>query len=266
MLNYPQIDPVAFAIGPLKIRWYGISYIVGILLAWWLLRFRASKKPELNWNNDQIADLVFYATIGIIIGGRLGSVLFYNLPYYLDHPLNIIKIWKGGMSFHGGLLGVLIAIWFYSRSISKHFFETADFIAPVIPVGLFFGRIANFINGELWGRPTDIAWGMVFPHVDQLARHPSQLYQALMEGVLLFVILWCYSSRQQPRMAVSGLFLIGYGLFRFLVEFAREPDRQIGYVAFDWLTMGQVLSVPMFIIGVFLIWMAYRKQENVARG
>lgn len=163
------------------------------------------------------------------------------------------------MSFHGGLLGVLIAIWFYSHSIGKHFFDTADFIAPVIPVGLLFGRIANFINGELWGRPTDIAWGMVFPHVDQLARHPSQLYQAFMEGVLLFIILWSYSSRQRPRMAVSGLFLIGYGLFRFLVEFVREPDRQIGYIAFDWLTMGQVLSAPMFVIGVILFWMAYKK-------
>lgn len=262
MLNYPQIDPVAIAIGPLKIRWYGISYITGILLAWWLLRLRAGKNPGNDWNNDQIADLVFYATLGIIIGGRLGSVLFYNLPYYLDHPLDIIKIWKGGMSFHGGMLGVLIAIWFYSRSIGKHFFVTADFIAPVIPVGLFFGRIANFINGELWGRPTDVAWGMVFPHVDQLARHPSQLYQAMLEGVLLFVILWCYSSRQRPRMAVSGLFLIGYGLFRFLVEFVREPDRQIGYIAFDWLTMGQVLSLPMFIIGVVLLWFAYRNRSD----
>jgi len=261
MLNYPQIDPIAFAVGPLKIRWYGISYIVGILLAWWLLKWRASKKSIFAWNNEQVADLIFYATIGIIIGGRLGSVLFYNFPYYLEHPADIIKIWQGGMSFHGGLIGVLIALWFYSRSISKSFFETSDFLAPVIPVGLFFGRIANFINGELWGRPTDVAWGMVFPHVDQLARHPSQLYQALLEGILLFVILWCYSNKQRPRMAVSGLFLLGYGTFRFLVEFFREPDRHVGYIAFDWLTMGQVLSSPMIIIGMIIIFMAYKKQR-----
>ena len=260
MLTYPDINPVAFGLGPLQIRWYGISYVSGILLAWWILYWRAKKYDSFGWNSDQVADLIFYGTIGIIIGGRLGSVIFYNLNYYVAYPLNILKIWQGGMSFHGGLLGVLLAVWFYSRKIDKGFFESTDFLAPVIPVGLFFGRIANFINGELWGKQTDLPWSMVFPHVDQLPRHPSQIYECLLEGALLFIILWFYSAKSKPVMAISGLFLLAYGALRFLVEFYREPDSHIGYLAFDWLTMGQVLSLPMIIIGIILMTLAYRSK------
>ena len=260
MLVYPEIDPVAISFGSLKIRWYGISYVAGILLAWWLLAWRARKYPAWGWNTEQVSDLIFYGTLGVIIGGRLGSVIFYNLPYYLSHPADILKVWQGGMSFHGGLIGVIIAMWIFAHRRQKDFFETADFLAPVIPVGLFFGRIANFINGELWGRPTDVAWGMVFPHVDDLARHPSQIYEAMLEGVLLFIILWFYSIRIRPRMAVSGLFLLGYGLSRIFVEYFREPDRHLGFVLSDTFTMGQVLSAPMIIIGMILMWLAYVKR------
>lgn len=249
-----DIDPVAFSIGPLAIRWYGLSYIAGILLAWWLLRVRG---PSNGWNNDQIADLVFYCVIGVIVGGRLGSVLFYNLPYYLDNPLAIFRIWEGGMSFHGGMLGVLAAIGWVGYSQQRSFFAITDFTAPVIPIGLFFGRLGNFMNGELWGKPTDLPWGVVFPAADELARHPSQIYQALLEGLALFIILWWFSSRPRPAMAVSGLFLLGYGSFRFLVEFVRVPDAQLGYLAFGWVTMGQVLSLPMILFGGLLFCWAY---------
>ena len=262
MLNYPNIDPVAIDLGPLQIRWYGISYVIGIFLAWWLMNKRAEK--DFRWMPEQVADLVFYATIGIIIGGRLGSVLFYNLPYYLEHPVDIIKINQGGMSFHGGLIGVLVAIWFFGRKTRKGFFTVSDFIAPVVPVGLFFGRIANFINGELWGGPSTLPWAMIFPdsRAGGIPRHPSQLYEALLEGVLLFIILWCYSARPRPTMAVSGLFLLFYGIFRSAVEFVREPDSHIGYLAFGWLTMGQVLSFPMIIAGAVLLVLAYRNVKN----
>lgn len=258
MLTYPAIDPIAFAFGPFKIRWYGISYVIGILLAWWLLRLRAAR---YHFTHEQVADLIFYATVGIIVGGRLGSVLFYNLPYYLHHPLEIIMVNHGGMSFHGGLIGVLLATWYFGRKINKSFFEISDFLAPVVPVGLFFGRIANFINGELWGAPSNLPWAMVFPDpmAGGVARHPSQLYEALLEGVLLFIILWCYSAKPRPAMAVSGLFLLGYGTFRSLVEFVRVPDANIGYLAFDWITMGQVLSLPMIVAGTILMVLAFKK-------
>lgn len=261
MIQYPAIDPIAFSVGPLAIRWYGLSYIAGIVLGWWLLRRRG---PRQGWDNDAIADLVFYVVLGVIIGGRLGSVLFYNLPYYLDNPLAVLKIWQGGMSFHGGLIGSLLAVWWFARSRGRTFFAATDFLAPVVPLGLCFGRIANFINGELWGKPTDLPWAMVFPDpaAGGLARHPSQLYQAALEGLLLFVILWIYSSRPRPTMAVSGLFLVGYGTFRFLVEFVREPDAQLGYIAFGWLTMGQLLCIPMILIGEWLLVMAYKKQRE----
>ncbi|MEX2517353.1 MAG: prolipoprotein diacylglyceryl transferase [Gammaproteobacteria bacterium] len=262
MIQYPAIDPIAFSVGPLAIRWYGLSYIAGIVLGWWLLRRRG---PHQGWDNDAIADLVFYVVLGVIIGGRLGSVLFYNLPYYLDNPFAVLKIWQGGMSFHGGLIGSLLAVWWFARSRGRTFFAATDFLAPVVPLGLCFGRIANFINGELWGKPTDLPWAMVFPDpaAGGLARHPSQLYQAALEGLLLFVILWIYSSRPRPTMAVSGLFLIGYGTLRFLVEFVREPDAQLGYLAFGWLTMGQLLCIPMILIGEWLLVMAYKKQRKV---
>ena len=259
MLKYPEIDPVAIAFGPVQVRWYGISYVAGILVAWWLLRLRGVHAK--SWTREQVADLVFYATAGIILGGRLGSVLFYNFPYYLEEPLAMFRVWEGGMSFHGGLLGVLIAVWLYCRKEKRGFFSVTDFIVPVGPIGLGSGRIGNFINGELWGGPSDLPWAMVFP--DPMAggvpRHPSQLYEACLEGLLLFVILWWYSARPRPVMAVSGLFLALYGVFRTAVECIRVPDKQIGYLAGDWLTMGMVLSVPMILAGLGLLLMAYRK-------
>jgi phosphatidylglycerol---prolipoprotein diacylglyceryl transferase len=261
MLNFPDIDPVAIDLGVLQIRWYGISYICGILLAWWFLKYRALKKPELGWTTVQVSDLIYYGTLGVVIGGRLGSVVFYNLPYYAANPLDVLKVWQGGMSFHGGLLGVAAALWLYSRSIQQSFFATTDFLIPVVPIGLFFGRIANFINAELWGAPTTLPWGVVFPNAGGIARHPSQLYEALLEGLLLFIIMWFYSSRQRPRMAVSGLFLAGYGVFRSAIEFVREPDRNIGYLLSDWLTMGQLLSFPMIAVGLVMLFLSYHKNE-----
>jgi phosphatidylglycerol:prolipoprotein diacylglycerol transferase len=265
MLPYPDIDPVAIELGPLRIHWYGISYVVGLLLAWWLLNRRAGR-PGSGWTREQVADMLFYCAIGMIAGGRLGSVLFYNLPYYLDHPLAVFRIWEGGMSFHGGLIGVLIGMAVFGWHKGKRFFEVGDFLAPVAPVGLFCGRIGNFINGELWGRPTDLPWAMIFPHpaAGGIPRHPSQLYEALLEGVVLFVLLWWFSAGPRPRMAVSGLFLAGYGGFRFLVEFVREPDPQLGYLAWDWLTMGQLLSLPMLILGLWFLYLAYRGNEATA--
>jgi phosphatidylglycerol:prolipoprotein diacylglycerol transferase len=258
MLQYPDIDPVAIDFGFVKIHWYGISYVAGILAAWWLMVWR-SKTVYTAWSREQIADLVFYGTLGVILGGRLGSVVFYNLPYYLEHPLEIIMINKGGMSFHGGLIGVCLALWLYARRQRKGFFAVADFVAPAAPVGLFFGRLANFINGELWGRPTDVPWAMVFPWVDSQPRHPSQLYEALLEGVVLFIALWRYSRKPRPAMAVSGLFLTLYGLFRCIAEGFRQPDAQIGYLAGNWLTLGMLYSLPMLLAGAILLILAHQK-------
>jgi len=259
MLTYPDIDPVALDLGLFQIHWYGISYVASIVIAWALLHYRTMRFPWSAWTDDQLSDLIFYGTIGMILGGRLGSVLFYNLSYYLANPVAIIKIWEGGMSFHGALLGVALALWLYSRKSDKNFFATTDFLVPVVPVGLFFGRIANFINAELWGAPSDLPWAMVFPGAGGIPRHPSQLYEAALEGIALFIILWLYSRKTRPTMAVSGLFLSGYGLFRSLVECVREPDQHIGYLAGDWLTMGQLLSLPMLIGGGVLLVLAYRR-------
>ena len=263
MFQFPQLDPVAIDFGFLQIRWYGISYVAGLLTGWWLLHQRARHQPLLGWTTVQVSDLIFYGTVGILVGGRLGSVLFYNLPYYLENPLEILMIQRGGMSFHGGMIGVIAALWYYSRKIDQTFFETTDFIVPVAPVGLFFGRIANFINGELWGTRTDVPWAVIYPTPDGvgIARHPSQLYEAFLEGIVLFLVLWIYSSRIRPKMAVSGLFLLGYGTFRTLVEFFRQPDAEIGYLAGDWLTMGMMLSFPMAIAGIVLLLMAYHRDR-----
>ncbi|MCP4041833.1 MAG: prolipoprotein diacylglyceryl transferase, partial [Gammaproteobacteria bacterium] len=242
MLPYPTIDPVLFRIGPVAVHWYGVMYLLGFAAGWWLGRVRA-RAPGSEWRVQDIDDLLFYSALGIVMGGRLGYILFYGLPQYLDAPLEALKIWRGGMSFHGGFLGVLVAMWLYGRKIDRSFFQVMDFIAPLIPLGLMAGRIGNFINGELWGRLTDLPWGMVppDPYWGGVARHPSQLYQALLEGLVLFVILWWFSRRPRPVMAVSGMFLIWYGIFRFAVEFVRVPDAHLGYLAFGWLTMGQIL-------------------------
>ncbi len=259
MIQFPDIDPIAVQIGPLAIRWYGISYVIGIGLAWVLLNWRAKKRAD--WNSDQVADLVVYCAMGVVLGGRFGYVVLYKFSEYLAHPLSIFKVWEGGMSFHGGLIGVLISITLFSRKTGKSFFEISDYIAPVVPVGLFFGRIANFINAELWGAPTDKPWGVVFPG-QSIARHPSQLYEAFLEGIVLFLILWTFSRNERPVRAVSGLFLLGYGCFRFLIEFIREPDAHVGYIAFGWVTLGQVYSIPMIIAGLILLILAYRTNEE----
>jgi len=259
MLTYPDIDPVALSLGPLKIHWYGIMYLVGFGAAWWLGNLRA-RLPGSPLATEQISDLIFYGALGAVLGGRVGYILFYDFANYLENPLTILKVWEGGMAFHGGLIGVAVAMWLYSRKLNLRFFVVTDFLAPLVPIGLGAGRIGNFINGELWGRTTDVPWGMVFPYAGELPRHPSQLYQAGMEGLFLFLILWFYSNKPRPTMAVSGLFLIGYGIFRIVAEFFRQPDAHIGYLALGWLTEGQLLSLPMVIAGAILMLFAYRRQ------
>lgn len=264
MLQYPAIDPVAIAVGPLKIHWYGLMYLVGIGAAWWLAKRRLAQFDPA-WTKDTLSDLVFWCALGVIAGGRLGYVLFYDLASYIANPALVLRIWEGGMSFHGGFLGVLIAVLWFARKHKKPFWALMDFIAPLVPIGLGAGRIGNFINAELWGKVSDVPWAMIFPTDPmQLARHPSQLYQFALEGVALFVILWLYTRKPRPTMAVSGLFALCYGVFRFIVEFVRVPDAQLGYLAFDWLTMGQILCLPMMAVGIFLMVLAYKRQEQPA--
>lgn len=251
-MNLPQIDPVAFSIGQLQLRWYGLMYLFGFALGWALGRWRASR-PGSGWRPADVDDLLTCVMLGIILGGRLGYVLFYDLPAYIHDPMEILRIWNGGMSFHGGLLGVLGAFWYFARSRGRSFLEVSDFVAPLVPQGLFFGRLGNFINGELWGKVSDAPWAMVFPGGGPQPRHPSQLYEALLEGLVLFVMVWIYSSKPRRVGAVSGLFALGYGVFRFLVEFVRMPDVQLGYLAFGWLTMGQVLCLPLILVGLWLL-------------
>jgi phosphatidylglycerol:prolipoprotein diacylglycerol transferase len=250
MLVHPNIDPVAFAIGPLAVRWYGLMYLLGFAAGWWL-GTRRIKKGLAPLTREQFDGLMFAAMLGVILGGRLGHVLFYKPGYYASHPLEIFAIWQGGMSFHGGLLGVILAMAFVARRQRIDYLRLMDFIAPLTPLGIAAGRVANFINGELWGRVTDLPWGMVFSGAGDAPRHPSQLYQATLEGFALFVILWWFSSKPRPRGQVSGLFLAGYGVFRFLTEFAREPDEYLGFLALG-LTMGQWLSAPMIVLGAWL--------------
>lgn len=272
---YPDIDPVVLALGPLKIHWYGLTYLIGMVGGWWLARMRV-KKPGAEWTVNQVDDLLFYVALGVILGGRLGYILFYSFDSWLADPWVLLRPWEGGMSFHGGFLGVLLAMYLYGRKHQRGFFQLTDFIAPFIPLGLFAGRIGNFINGELWGKVTDLPWGMRL-RCDQFAQvcqdklhlppgtelspplHPNQLYEALLEGVALFLVLWLFSGRPRPRMAVSALFLIGYGSFRFLIEFVRMPDAHIGYLAGGWFTMGQLLTLPMIVIGLWMIIHAYRR-------
>jgi phosphatidylglycerol:prolipoprotein diacylglycerol transferase len=260
MLPYPQIDPVAIALGPLKIHWYGLMYLVGIGGAWWLASRRLARF-DASWSKEKLSDLVFWVAMGVILGGRLGYVFFYDFAAYVAEPAKILRVWEGGMSFHGGLIGVMLATWWFGKRNGKSFFELMDFIAPLVPIGLGAGRIGNFINAELWGKATDLPWAMVFPtDPQQLARHPSQLYQFALEGVALFTILWFYSRKPRPTMAVSGMFAACYGVFRFIVEFVRVPDAQLGYLAWGWLTMGQILCLPMILGGIGLIAYAYKRQ------
>lgn len=261
MLVHPNFNPVAFHIGPLAVRWYGLMYLVGFILFIVLGRRRAQQNMLTGWRVADVDDMLFYGVFGVILGGRLGYVLFYKPDYYFAHPLEVLEVWHGGMSFHGGLLGVLIALWFFARTRGKRWLDVTDFVAPLIPLGLAAGRLGNFINGELVGRPTDVPWAMVFPQVDNLPRHPSQLYEFGLEGVLLFIILWLFAARPRPTGAVSGLFLAGYGAFRFIAEFARQPDNFLGFLALG-LTMGQWLSLPMIAIGVALIVWAYRRASK----
>jgi phosphatidylglycerol:prolipoprotein diacylglycerol transferase len=275
MLSYPQIDPVALSLGPLEVHWYGLMYLLAFAGVWMLGRYRATR-PGSEWNAQMVDDVVFYGAMGTILGGRLGYMLFYGLGQLLANPLSVLKIWEGGMSFHGGLIGVMAALWLFGRRRGLRFWRVTDFIAPLVPPGLLAGRIGNFINGELWGKPTDLPWGMRVPctKLGEYCRglppgsewspplHASQLYEAALEGLVLFSILWLFSAKPRPTMAVSGMFLMCYGIFRFLVEFVRLPDAHIGYIAFDWLTMGQLLTLPMILIGALLLALAYRDASS----
>ncbi len=265
-MQFPVIDPIALRIGALELRWYGIMYLLAFSTAWALGRYRVRLSQSMPhpvykpWTVAAFDDLLTLGMIGVILGGRLGFILFYDLANYLRDPLEILRIWNGGMSFHGGLLGVLAAMWFYARRNKRYFLEIMDFVAPFVAPGLFFGRIGNFINGELWGSVSSMPWAVVFPHAGPLARHPSQLYEALLEGLVLFIIVWVYSTKPRKIGSISGLFAICYGVARFLVEFVRVPDAHLGYVAFGWMTMGQVLSLPLILVG---LWLFLRKEQVV---
>ncbi len=258
MLTYPEIDPIIFSIGFLKIRWYGLMYVIGFLAAWWLAR-RRSLSAGSPVTSEQVDDLIFYGMLGVIAGGRIGYCLVYGWNDLLADPLYLFKITEGGMSFHGGLAGVFVAMWLYARKLGRSIWQITDIVAPIAPLGLGFGRIGNFINGELWGKPTEVPWAF---NINGVGLHPSQLYEAALEGFLLFAILWVYSAKPRPLMAVSGMFLTLYGVFRFLVEFYRVPDAHLNYLALGWVTMGQILSAPMIIIGAILLILAYRNTQE----
>jgi len=260
MILYPEIDPVALDLGLIKVHWYGLMYLFGFIGALLLGNYRAKQKNS-NWNKQQVSDVIFYGALGVILGGRIGYIVFYNFDLFVQNPLIILRIWEGGMSFHGGMLGVFVALYLFAKKYNKTFFQVSDFIAPMVPLGLGFGRIGNFINKELWGRPAEtvIPWAMDYG--DHIARHPSSLYQALSEGLILFVILFIYSRKPRPTMAVSGLFMLCYGAFRFTTEFFRTPDAHLGFVMFDWMTKGQQLSIPMILFGIGLMFWAYRKPK-----
>lgn len=258
MLTHPQFDPVAVHLGSFGIHWYGLMYLLGFAAFIWLGRLRLRQLNRAGWDANFLDDLLFYGVLGVVLGGRLGEVLFYNPSFYVANPSKILAVWEGGMSFHGGFIGVLVAMVWFARQRKLAWLQLMDFIAPLVPFGLGAGRIGNFINAELWGRPTDLPWGMVFPNVDRLPRHPSQLYEFALEGVLLFILLWVYSKKRPPVGAVSGLFLVGYGSFRFVGEFARTPDDGIfGLMTFG-ISMGQWLSLPMVLAGIGLMSWAYR--------
>ena len=281
---FHDLDPIAVALGPLKVHWYGLMYLLAFVSAWWLGRSRIRKGRLPGVDDNAFGDLMFYGMLGVVLGGRLGYILFYDFKTYIADPLQMLKVWEGGMSFHGGLIGVLIAVFWWARKHRLHFFDVVDFVAPLVPAGLGFGRVGNWIGGELWGKPTQgtafDGWGVVFPRslpepfasmdaatlkaqfdsgiIDSFARHPSQLYQATLEGLVMFCVLVWYSRKPRPRYMVSGLFALMYGVFRFIVEFVRVPDEQLEYLAFGWLTMGQVLSMPLILLGLYLLWLSRR--------
>lgn len=263
MLPYPSIDPIIVTIGPISLRWYGMMYLLGFIAAYFLGRHR-SKQVWSPLHADQVEDLVFYGAVGAVLGGRIGYVFFYGFDHFLTDPLWLFRIWEGGMAFHGGLLGVIFALFLYGRKLGQPLGAICDFVAPIAPIGLGLGRLANFINGELYGRATDVPWAMVFPSDPEgLARHPSQLYQCLLEGLVVFAIVYGFSRRRRPLWAVSGVFLLAYGAARFAVEFVREPDASL---LLDWMTRGQLLSLPMIIIGVAMLIFSYtqfRRQGGV---
>lgn len=260
----PNIDPIAISIGPLDIRWYGLMYLVGFAFAFWMAN-RICDKSQGVWTREQASDLLFAGFMGVILGGRAGYVFFYQFPSFLENPLYLFKIWEGGMSFHGGVIGVVTAIIIYAKRHQRSILSVGDFIVPLLPVGLGAGRIGNFINSELWGRVTDSPFGVIFPNAGPLARHPSQLYEFALEGVVLFFILWFFIRKPRPAGATAGLFLSGYGIFRFIIEFAREPDAHLGLLTLG-MSMGQILSTPMIMIGAGLIIYAYKNNPAAPVG
>ena len=268
MLAYPEIDPVALALGPIKIHWYGLTYLAGLGFAWWLA-LKRSARPDIPVSREQVDDMIFYAALGVVLGGRLGYILFYGLDQLLTDPSWGLRIWEGGMSFHGGMLGVILAMYIFGRQRGIGFGDMLDFAAVLTPLGLALGRIGNFIGQELWGRPTDVPWAMVFPRDPlQLPRHPSQLYQFALEGMLLFVLLLWFSRKPRPTWAVGGLFVLGYGCLRFFAEFFREPDAHLAQFAQETgLSMGQWLSIPLILLGLGVtIYAATRKQVGTGAG
>ena len=275
-LHYPDIDPIIFSLGPVAVRWYGLTYLAAFVLCWWLGNRRADR-PGSGWNRQDVSDLVFFGAIGAVLGGRVGYTLFYGFEQLLRDPLFILRIWEGGMSFHGGLLGCLLGLWWFGRRTGRRFLEVSDFAAPLVPLGLGFGRLGNFANTELPGRATDSVFGLVYPCAadairainpvclgewESFARHPSPLYQAFSEGLVLFAVIWMFSARKRPVGMVSGAFLCSYGVLRLVTEFFRQPDSHLGYIAFEWLTMGQLLSLPMFIAGILLVVFAPKHIGN----
>jgi phosphatidylglycerol:prolipoprotein diacylglycerol transferase len=234
---------------------------MAFISAWWLARLQINRHHK-DWNHEQIDDLLFYGGMGVILGGRIGYVLFYSFSDFISNPLMIFQVWQGGMSFHGGLLGVLVAMILFNRKYKKGYFNILDFGAPLIPLGLGFGRLGNFINGELWGKTTELSWGMIFPAAGNLPRHPNPLYEAILEGLVLFIILWVFSAKPRARMSTIAVFFIGYGIFRFMIEFVRVPDAHLGYLAWDWLTMGQILTLPIILTGFVLVWLVRKESRN----
>ncbi len=265
LITYPGVDPVVFSVGPFQVHWYGLAYVMGFVVGGFVA-YHLNRHWDVGLSVDDLVNLLLFAVLGVMLGGRLGYVLIYGGRYYLDEPLNIIKVWDGGMSFHGALVGVILAGLLYSHLFKVSFLRLGDMAAVAVPPGVFFGRLANFVNGELWGRPTDLPWAMVFPGAGPQSRHPSQLYEALLEGLVMFVVLWLLARHKRPDGFVFGWFMVLYGSFRFMVEFVRQPDPQMGFM-FGWMTMGQILSLPLIVLGIWMVWQTsirYRISDRAA--